>query len=99
MKQFYNIFSNEKVSTLSTQLTWSHYKELLPLNNNDELLYYYRLCINNSIDVRSLRNRIKSKEYQRLPEITKNNIINQKDFNIIDFVKNPILIKNNCKKL
>ena len=94
MKHFYNIYSNEKVSTLSTQLTWSHYKELLPLNNNDELLYYYRLCINNSIDVRSLRNRIKSKEYQRLPENTKNNIINQKDF-----VKNPILINNNSEKL
>lgn len=24
MKQFYNIFSDEKVSTLSTQLSWSH---------------------------------------------------------------------------
>lgn len=25
MKQFYNVFSNEKVSTVSTQLSWSHY--------------------------------------------------------------------------
>ena len=31
MKQFYNVFSNEKVSTLWTQLTWSHYREVLSL--------------------------------------------------------------------
>lgn len=30
MKQFYTIFSNEKVSPFATQLTWSHYTELLP---------------------------------------------------------------------
>ena len=27
MKQFYIIFSNEKVSPMATQLTWSHYTE------------------------------------------------------------------------
>ena len=31
MKQFYNMFSGEKVSQLATQLSWSHYVELLPL--------------------------------------------------------------------
>ena len=31
MKQFYNMFSDEKVSQLATQLSWSHYVELLPL--------------------------------------------------------------------
>ena len=29
MKRFYNIFCNEKVSTMWTQLTWNHYTELL----------------------------------------------------------------------
>ena len=33
MKQFYITFSNEKVSTLSTHLTWSHYTELLPIKD------------------------------------------------------------------
>ena len=33
MKQFYNVFSNEKVSAMPTQLTWSHYTELLVLKN------------------------------------------------------------------
>lgn len=52
MKQFYNVFSNEKVSTMSTQLSWSHYTELLPLKDSDELLYYFNLCINQNIDVK-----------------------------------------------
>lgn len=29
MKQFYKIFSNEKVSRLATQLSWSHWYEML----------------------------------------------------------------------
>ena len=33
MKQFYNLFSNHKVSTMWTQLTWSHYTELLSMNH------------------------------------------------------------------
>ena len=95
MKQFYSIFSNEKVSTLSTQLSWSHYTELLPIKNISELLYYLNLCINHNIDVRGLRKKIKSKEYERLPEDTKNKLINEEESNVMDFVKNPIQIKNN----
>ena len=37
MKQFYNVFSNEKVTTMLTQLTWSHYLLLLPLDDYDEI--------------------------------------------------------------
>jgi len=95
MKQFYNVFSDEKVSTLSTQLSWSHYTELLPIRNISELLYYLNLCISQNIDVRSLRERIKSNEYKRLPEDTKNKLSNKEVSNMIDFVKNPILIRNN----
>ena len=39
MKQFYELFSNKKVSTVSTQLTWSHIRELLPLKNIDRIIY------------------------------------------------------------
>ena len=33
IRQFYIIFKDEKVSTLSTQLSWSHYCELLSLDS------------------------------------------------------------------
>ena len=95
MKQFYNVFSNEKVSTLSTQLTWSHYSELLSIKDVNKLFYYLNLCINQVIDVRGLREKIKNKEYERLPEETKNKIIKKEKTDVRDFVKNPITIKNN----
>ena len=38
---------------------------------------------------------IKSKEYERLPENTKNKLINKEQSNIVDFVKNSIQINNN----
>ena len=41
MKQFYNVFSNEKVTTMLTQLSWSHYLLLLPLDDYNEILYKY----------------------------------------------------------
>ena len=94
MKQFYNVFSDGKVSTLSTQLSWSHYIELLPIKDFNKLLYYLNVCIDNKIDVRTLRSRIKSNEYERLDDETKNKLINGKETSVVDFVKNPIVIKN-----
>lgn len=45
MRQFYNLFSNEKVSPLVTQLTWTHYIVLLALKDYDEIVYYIEQCI------------------------------------------------------
>lgn len=94
MRQFYNIFNNSKVSTLSTQLSWSHYTELLPIKNEHEMLYYLNLCINKHIDVRSLREKIKTNEYGRLPAETRNKLIYEEKIEVKDLVPNPILIKN-----
>ena len=44
MKQFYNMFGDKKVSQLATQLSWSHYVELLPLKNINEIRYYINIC-------------------------------------------------------
>lgn len=94
MKQFYNVFSNEKMSTLSTQLSWSHYTELLPIKDINKLYYYLNISINQRIDVRTLRNKIKSNEYERLSTEAKAKLINNEILNVKDFVPNPILIKN-----
>jgi len=95
MKQFYNMFSNEKVSTMSTQLTWSHYVELLPIKDEKKLLYYLNISIKQNINVRNLRFKIKSKEYERLPDETKNKFFNKEETTVVDYIKNPIIIKNN----
>ena len=94
MKQFYNMFSSEKVSTLSTRLSWSHYTELLPIKDKNKLLYYLNLCINQNLDVRRLRDRIKSNEYERLPIETRNKLIYEENIEVKDLIPNPILIRN-----
>ena len=44
MKQFYLTFKNEKVSTLSTQLTWSHYTEILKITDINKINYYIKIA-------------------------------------------------------
>ena len=96
MKQLYNIFSNEKVSTLWTQLTWSHLRLLFSLET-DSMNYYIKDTINKNLSVRELEFKIRSNEYERLPESTKNKSAEQKESDLVDFIKNPILIKNSNK--
>ena len=93
MKQFYNIFKSEKVSTLWTQLTWSHLRLLFNLEV-DSMNYYIQTIINNHLSVRELEFKIKSNEYERLPKSTKNKLISKDKVEIKDLVPNPILIKN-----
>ena len=92
MKKFYNLI--EKVATLSPKLSYSHYVELLPYEDINKIRYYIKTIEEQNLSIRQLRQKIKSKEYERLDESTKQKLINQKEFNVIDFVKNPILIKN-----
>ena len=93
MKQFYNIFKSEKVSTLWTQLTWSHLRLLFNLDINS-VNYYIQIVINRHLSVRELEFKIKSNEYERLPKSTKNKLISKDKVEIKDLVPNPILIKN-----
>ena len=92
MRKFYLYV--EKGTALLTQITWSHYVELLVLNNIDEINYYIKICINQNLSYRKLHEKIKSKEYQRLPEETKEKLINKEETKINDFIKNPIIIRN-----
>ena len=95
MLKFYEL--NEKVQTVSAQLSWSHYCELLSFENTNKINYYIELVKNNNLSVRQLRERIKSNEYERLPKSTKNKSAEQKESDLVDFIKNPILIKNSNK--
>lgn len=93
IKQFYKVFSNEKVSTSWTQLTWSHLRLLLNLEI-DSINYYIQVVINKCLSVRELEFKIKSKEFERLPVKTRNKLISKDKVKLNDLVPNPILIKN-----
>ena len=92
MRNFYIICS--KSQTVSDQLTWSHYVELLKLNNINEIKHYINLSINNNLSVRDLRNRIKNNEYERLSNNAKDKLINNNKLTLSDSLKNPLYIKN-----
>ncbi len=94
MRQFYNMIEIQKVSPVATQLTWSHYCELLPLKDINEINYYIKTTIEQCLSKRQLRERIRNKEYQRLDDNTKLKLINKEETKINDFVKNPIVIHN-----
>ena len=79
------------------QLNWSHYRELLSLDNIDKINYYIELCDSQIITRDELKNRIKSKEYERLSERTKEKLIANEQPLLPDLVKNPILSKNTNK--
>ena len=94
MRQFYKV--SQKWQTMSAKLSWSHYCEILWFDNK-KFQYYVKITELNNLSIRQLREKIKSNEYERLPESTKNKLINQNESNVVDFVKNPIMIKNSNK--
>ena len=92
IRQFYIVI--EKGATMSHQLSWSHYCELLPVNSIDKINYYIKITEEQNLSVRELRTKIKNNEYERLDEETKNKLKNKEELKVPDLVKNPIQIKN-----
>ena len=90
-RRFYDVFS--KCPTLSDKLSYSHYCEIIWLDNN-EMNYYINISIEQNLSVRELRTKIKNKEYERLGDETKNKLIINEKTEVNDLIKNPILIKN-----
>ena len=97
MLKYYNFVSEEKLPTLSAKLSWSHYDEILRFDDINKIAFYIKISEQQNLSVRQLRERIKSNVYERLPESTKNKLINQDESNVVDFVKNPIVIRNSNK--
>ena len=93
IKKFYILI--EKVATMSQLLTYGHYVELLPYEDVNKVKYYIKIAEEQNLSIRQLREKIKSNEYERLPKDTKIKLINREKQEIIDFVKNPIIIKKN----
>ena len=64
MRLFYVRF--QKIQTVSGQLSWSHYLELLKCDDPMEMQFYMKECINQGWKVRELKRQIKSSLFQRL---------------------------------
>ena len=95
MIKYYKYISSRKVPTVSVQLSWSHYDELLKFNDTGKINYYITICCQQNLSIRQLREKIKNKEYERLDNETKLKLKENKGkLEVIDLVKEPILIRN-----
>ena len=93
MRQFYLMI--EKGAALRHQLTWSHYRELIPLKEVKIINYYLNVSIKNKLTYRQLGEKIKSKEYERLPKEAKEKLISDEACELTELIKNPVVIKVN----
>lgn len=91
-RRFYEVFS--KCPTLSDELTYSHYCEIIWLDEK-QIEYYINITKYHNLSVRELRYRVKNNEYERLPEETKNKLVSKETVKLEGLIKNPIIIKNN----
>ena len=94
MRRFYILFENQKMAPLVPKLSWSQWLLLLPLKDINKINYYFNQVIVRKLSKRQLQEIIKNKEYDRLSDDTKNKLVLNEETCVIDFVKNPILIKN-----
>ena len=92
MRQFYLMI--KKGAPLEHQLTWSHYKILISIKDLNKIYYYINQVITRNLSKRQLQEIIKSNEYERLPNKTKEKLINNEKDEIQDFIKHPIIIRN-----
>ena len=83
-----------KVHPLDAQLTLSHYRILFSLKNENAIDYYIEQIKERRLGKRELIEIIKNNEYERLPKETKEKLSENREIEIQDLVKNPIIIKN-----
>ncbi len=95
MRQFYVTFNDDFWKPLVSKLSWTNFLTIMPLKEKNKMFYYINQCIKYNLSKRQLQEKIKNKEYERIDEETKNKLINQQETKVSDFIKNPILIKNN----
>ncbi len=64
MRKFYITY--QKFQTVSGKLSWSHYCELLSIENIDERNFYEKECINSNWSVRELKRQLETSLFERL---------------------------------
>jgi len=94
MRQFYLKYMELDLADSVCQISWSHFTELIWIKNINEIKYYLNVVVKYNLSVRQLREKIKSKEYERLPLTTRNKLVSNTNLEVQDLVKDPIIIKN-----
>lgn len=80
MRQFYIIFKNEKMNALRSQLSWTHYRELIKLKNINEIKYYINVAEKQNLTIGII---ICKKVNQFIMEYVTNKNIIEKEYQLI----------------
>ena len=102
MRQFYMVIRKGAPLEHQLSISWTNWKYLLPIKNENERNYYINQCILNNLSKRELTKLIKEKAYDRLSYTDKNNIkvISSKEeinYSLKDMILDPIIIKKSQK--
>ena len=105
MRNLYLVFEKLGPAGQLFSISWTHWRYLLPIKNENERNYYINQCILNNLSKRELIKLIKEKAFDRLSYDDKENIklIDNKDepnYSLKDMLLDPIIIKvSNKEKL
>ncbi len=92
-RQFYLLIPI--LATVWQQLTWSHFKILLPVKDKNKRNYYINQCISKNLSVRELKKEINSNAYERL--IKKPDKIEimlpANKYSLLNTMKDPIILE------
>ncbi|WP_297965272.1 YhcG family protein [uncultured Anaerovibrio sp.] len=101
MRQFFRAFPN--ANTLCSQLSWSHYKLLMRVNNIDARNYYEKECAAAGWSTRELERQITTFAYQRtvsnqnteekLPQLTQKESVANNMPPYKDFIRDPYVLE------
>lgn len=90
MRKFY--LFQKGTPLVAQSITWTNMIILLSLNSFDEINYYINQITKYHWSKRELITHMKNKDYQRLPNLTKNKLVTKEANKIDDFIKNPIIV-------
>lgn len=95
MMQFASLFPDSKiVATLSRQLSWSHFVEVIPLKDNLQREFYLTIAASERWSIRQLRKEIDDMLYERTAIATKPDELIKKELSTLrdDNVMSPDLV-------
>ena len=74
-------------------ISWSNLCEILKLKDIEEIRYYLNLSNKLCLTKHELREKIKSKEYERLDSEIKEKLLKREEVSVNDKIPNPIVLK------
>ena len=77
----------------ASNITWSNLCEILNLKDINKIKYYLNLSGRYNLTKRELKNKIKSKEYERLDSKIKEKLVKQEEVPVKDKIPDPIVLE------